>query len=323
MNKLTTIASIFFLSLLEGCSDGSGHDPLPVAETTVRLEGAIGLSATRAVIDSGYEKDLEVCFARQDETTGSTGAYGMWKVCEAVRLGGGGNRPITFAESQLYPADGTHIRLHGYYPAGEQVVIDSRTGKATFSLDGVTDIMATGSLTATTYDPVRTCTFRHLLTQVALVCYSDRAEQWGAVTKIEAVDICTAQQLAWQSETPQLTGALDGPVGKVAVRDINGLLLPQIGEDEELPEVQGYILLPVLPADGTVAHPLQFEVTTAEDGKGNETATVSHVSVSVDGGFLLGKRHVVSLFFTDGRKIQAASVGVEQWTDKDAGEIPI
>lgn len=319
MKEIIVIAGIAFLPWLIACSDGSGQNPLPVPETTVRLEGAIGLS-TRAVIDSGYEKDLDVCFARQDETVVSLGSYGAWSLCNATRNGGKGNRPILFDELQLYPSDGSHIRLHGYYPAGDGMAPGILTVKATFVIDGKTDIMATGCLTATTYEPVRTCTFRHLLTQIALVCYSDRAEQWGAVTKIEAVGITVGQQLDWLSETPQLTASPTRQVADVVVQDIDGLPLPKVDEGAGLPDAQGYILLPV---SATVAYPIQLQVTTTKDGNGNETETVSRVSVTAEGGFQAGKRHVVSLFFTDGRKIQATTVGVEQWTDRDAGEIPI
>ncbi|MCD8270430.1 MAG: fimbrillin family protein [Parabacteroides sp.] len=318
MNNLTKIASILLLlPALAACSD-SAPSPGQTPETMISLEAAIGPS-TRGVIGSGYAEDLPVCFARQDETGVSSGSYGVWRTCPAIRTGGQGNRPIVFAEAQWYGLDGRSTHLHGYYPSGDVTAVDAQTGKVTFTIDGKTDIMATGCLAATAYQPVRTCTFRHLLTQVALACYSDRAEQWGAVTRIEAVDIRTAQQLDWQSETPRLAGALDGPVGNMAVQDIDGLPLVQVDEGEDLPEAQGYILLPVPESGGTV----QLAVTTTKDGKGTETATVTLVAVTVEGGFQSGKRHVVSLFFTDGSKIQATSVGVKQWTEQDAGEIPI
>ena len=315
MKNILQLLSLVCLSGMIACSD-DGDRKLPVPETTVRLEGAIGQS-TRAVIGSGYEKDLAVCFARQDETAVSSGTYGVWSLCKATRSAGKGNRPILFDALQLYPTDGSRIRLHGYYPAGDGTASDLQGGKVTFTLDGQTDIMATGCLAATTYEPVQTCTFRHLLTQVALVCYSNRSEQWGTVTKIETVGITVAQQLDWQSETPQLVALPTGQVAHVTVQDIAGLSLPQAEEGGELPEAQGYVLLPAL------STPLQLEVTTTKDGNGNAVETVSHVAVSVEGGFLAGKRHVVSLFFTDGNKIQATTVGVERWTDQEVGEIPI
>lgn len=313
MKKIIVIATIVCLRALTACSDGSDPTPQPVPETTVCLEGAIGVS-TRAVIGSGYKKDLAVCFARQDET--GSGAYGTWSVSGAVRSGGSGNRPVVFDKTQLYPSDGSNIRLHGYYPATGET--DVAAGRVIFTIDGMTDVMATGPLSGNSLAPLRTCTFRHLLTQLGLVCYSDRADRWGEIVRIEAMGVHTRQQLDWLSASPVLADVSSpGEIKIVAVQEIAGLPVPQVEEGGELPEVQGYILLPALSA------PLQLQVTTTKDGNGNETETVSRVSVAVEGGFQAGKRHVVSLFFTDGRKIQATTVGVEQWTDRDAGEIPI
>lgn len=313
MKKIIVIATIACLRALTACSDGSDPTPQPVPETVVCLEGAIGVS-TRAVIGSGYKKDLAVCFARQDET--GSGVYGTWSVSGAVRSGGAGNRPVVFDETQLYPSDGSNIRLHGYYPAtGEP---DAAAGRMTFTIDGMTDVMATGPLSGNSFAPLRTCTFHHLLTQLGLLCYSDRTDRWGEIAGIEVTAVHTRQQLDWQSVSPVLSDASSTEdIKAVAVQEIAGLAIPEVEEGGELPEAQGYILLPASPV------PLQLEVTTTKDGNGNAVETVSRVSVSVEGGFLPGKRHVVSLFFTDGRKIQATTVGVEQWTDRDAGEIPI
>ena len=313
MKKIIVIATIACLRALTACSDGNDPTLQPVAETTVCLEGAIGVS-TRTVIGSGYEKDLAVCFARQDETT--SGVYGTWSVCGAVRSGGSGNRPVVFDETQLYPSDGSNIRLHGYYPVTGEA--DATAGRMTFTIDGMTDVMATGPLSGNSFAPLRTCTFHHLLTQLGLLCYSDRTDRWGEIAGIEVTGVHTRQQLDWQSVSPVLSDASSTEdIKAVAVQEIAGLAIPEVEEGGELPEAQGYILLPASPV------PLQLEVTTTKDGNGNAVETVSRVSVSVEGGFLPGKRHVVSLFFTDGRKIQATTVGVERWADQDAGEIPI
>lgn len=322
MRKIIVIAGIMVLPWLTACRDGGGGDPLSQPGAAVHLEGSIGMS-TRGVIGSGYDKDLELGFARRDETAGAPGTYGAWTVFEAVRQGGAGSRPITFTQPQLYPFDGRRISLHGYYPAGAESDADPQTGKTLFYIDGATDILATGCLTASVYNPVRSCTLRHLLTQVALVCYSDRPEQWGTVVKIEAAGIPLAQELDWQQETPQLVAASGSPVGKVEVQDIAGLVLPQAGGAEYLPEAQGYILLPVSSSDGTTSSPLQLEVTTSKDGRGVETPTLSQVSVSVEGGFQAGSRHQISLFFTEGCQIEAVSVSVEQWTDRETVELPL
>ena len=321
MNKLIQIASVFLLPAFTACSDGNRVQP-PVPEPAVRLEGTIGLS-TRAVIGSDCEEELEVVFARQDETTAYAESYGEWSVCKAVREGGAGKRPIVFDEPQWYPPDGRGIHLHGYYPAGNGTV-DLQAGKVTFAVDGKTDIMATGCLSGSIYEPVHTCTFRHLLTQIAWVCYADRTELWGTVTKIEAVGVHTQQELDYRHEPPLLTDASSGGgIQNLPVQDITGLTVPQVAEGEELPDPQGYILLPVSPVDGTAENPLHLQITTTKDGRGNEVETVTPASITVEGGFRPGRRHVVSLFFSGNGAVRISSVRVEAWTEYDAGELPI
>ena len=319
---VTAFISIAILPGLAACSD-SNPTPEPVPEAAVCLEGAIGQS-TRGVIGSGYEKDLEVCFARQEETTVPTEIYGTWSIYEAVRRGGKGNRPIVFAQSQSYPEDGRHIRLHGYYPAKGEAEAVAGMGKVTFIVDGTTDIMSTGILTGSGYAPIQTCTFRHLLTQVRLVCYSDRSEGWGTIKTIEAIDVHTWQTLDLEQETPRLDDISSGDAIKnIPVQDIVNLPVPEVTVGEDLPEPQGYLLLPISPIDGTAKHPLHLRITTTKDGRGTEHETVSEVSFHIEGGFQTGKSHVVTLFFTDKSKIQTTSVSVEAWTDHEQDDMPI
>ena len=109
MNKLIVITTFVCLRGLTACSD-SNPTPPPVPETAICLEGAIGAS-TRGIIGSGYEQELKVSFARQDESAVSTDTYSGWAVHEAVRQGGRGNRPIVFAESQSYPEHSHKLSL--------------------------------------------------------------------------------------------------------------------------------------------------------------------------------------------------------------------
>lgn len=319
MNKPIVIATVVILSGITACSD-SNPTPQLVPETVVNLEGAIGLS-TRVVIDSGYETDLDICFVRQDET-GNT--YGAWSLYKAVRSGGAGNRPIRFEIPQLYPADGSHIRLHGYYPVEGEPTTDAGGGKVTFRIDGTTDIMATGILEGNGYVPVTTCTFRHLLTQVRLVCYSDRADAWGTIQTIEAADVHTRQELDLSAETPRLADiSVAEDIKNLPVQDIAGLLIPQVASDGSPPEAQGYLLLPASPVNGTADHPLHLRITTTKDGNGNPKETLSNAFVRIEGGFEIGKSHIVSLFFTGAANIQTTHVSVEAWTEDEQGEMPI
>ena len=319
------VAAFISVAILWGltvCSD-SNPTPLPVPDTAVCLEGAIGAS-TRGIIGSGYAEDLKVNFARQDESAVLTGTYGRWAVHKAVRQGGRGNRPIVFAESQSYPADGRHIRLHGYYPVEGEPTTDAGGGKVTFCVDGTTDIMATGILVGNGYVPVTTCTFRHLLTQVRLVCYSDRADAWGTIQTIEAADVHTRQELVLSAETPRLGDiSVAEDIKNLLVQDIADLPLPGITSDRSPPEAQGYLLLPTSPVDGTADHPLHLRITTTKDGNGNLKETLSDVFVRIEDGFQTGKSHIVSLFFTGAANIQTTHVSVEAWMEDEQGEMPI
>ncbi len=320
--KVIVLASVAILWGLTACSD-SDPTPLPVPETAVCLEGAIGAS-TRGIIGSGYEQDLKVNFARQDESAVLTGTYGRWAVHKAVRQGGRGNRPIVFAELQSYPADGRHIRLHGYYPVEGEPTTDAGTDKVTFRIDGTTDIMATGILVGNGYVPVTTCTFRHLLTQVRLVCYSDRVDAWGTIQTIEAADVHTRQELDLSAETPRLADiSVAEDIKNLPVQDIAGLLIPQVASDGSPPEAQGYLLLPASPVNGTADHPLHLRITTTKDGNGNPKETLSNAFVRIEGGFEIGKSHIVSLFFTGASNIQTTHVSVEAWMEDEQGEMPI
>lgn len=270
------------------------------------------------------KQDLKVNFARQDESVVLTGTYSGWAVHKAVRQGGKGNRPIVFAESQSYSGDGRRIRLHGYYPAGNVPTGNVGTGKVPFTIDGTTDIMATGILVGNSYVPVTTCTFRHLLTQVRLVCYSDRADAWGTIQTIEAADVHTHQELDLSVETPRLADiSVAEDIKNLPVQDIAGLLIPQVASDGSPPEAQGCLLLPVFPVDGTAAHPLHLRITTTKDGNGNLKETLSDVFIRIEGGFQTGKSHIVSLFFTGAANIQTTHVSVEAWMEDEQGEMPI
>lgn len=321
MNRFIITAILVSLSGIMSCS---GDDPAQVVpETAVRLEGAIGVS-TRGVISSEYDADLDVNFARQDETAGSAGTYGTWGVHKAVREGGNGNRPITFAEPQSYPSDGRRIRLHGYYPAEGEPAAVAGTGKVFFRIDGATDIMATGLLGGNGFTPVTTCTFRHLLTQIRLACYSDGAGDWGSISMIEAIDVHARQELDLGEQTPRLVDISSGEdIKDLTVQDITNLLIPQLSANESPPEAQGYLLLPVTPTNGTAEHPLHLRITTTKDGRGNAVETVSDVLVTIDGGFETGKSHIISLLFTGKGAIQMVNVSVEAWTNKEQGEMPI
>lgn len=289
MKNRIVIVTFVFLSGFASCSDdggGNGSVLPPASEAAVRLKGAIGLS-TRGVIGEDYNEDLKLSFARADILdVDAPDVAGLWGVYTAVRSGGGGSRPIIFMQTQNYPASGS-LYLHGYYPAdGEKVVSNAAAKKVTFTIDGETDVMATGRFKATNTQHTVTCTFKHLLTQLTFICYSNHVEKWGEIKKIEAADISLKQELDWTAGTPVLTSAAssDGnsEKGALPVQDITyPLAISQVNGGDPIPEeAKGYILLPVAGGLGGSTNALWLDITTTKDGKGGERKRYS-VSTSM------------------------------------------
>ena len=78
--------------------------------------------------------------------------------------------------------------------------------------------------------------FRHLLTQVRLVCYSDHADGWGIIKTIEAVDVHTRQTLDLEQETPRLDDiSSDDGIKNIPIQDIVNLSIPDVTSSEDLP----------------------------------------------------------------------------------------
>lgn len=316
MKKRIVETAFVCLSGIMACSDG-GNNGLQPVETTIRLEGSIGLSS-RAAIGSGYADALAVCFARQDETVPGSRMYGAWSMCKAVRNGGDGRQPILFTVPQFYPVDGRTIRMQGYFPMEDETVASDVAGTVLFTVDGTTDIMATGLLNGNAYTPFNTCIFYHLLTQIQLVCYSRDADKWGSITQIDVVNVHTRQQLTFSVVLPFLTDVSSvADIKMVPVSDMPVFPIPEIEEEEDLPDPQGIVLLPV--SGGAY----RLRIVTTKDGRGNETETTSEVAIGVEDGFLTGKSHVISLLFTEESQIKTTSVGVTAWTEHDEVDIPI
>lgn len=311
------------LSVMQGCSDGPGHEEPSKA---LHLEGAIGTS-TRAVINSGYEKDLDVCFARSDQGN-------VWQELPAVRIGGIGRTPIVFAEPQFYPDDNREVRLNGYYP-GSGWTGDVQERPVYIVTNGSTDLMATGLLSGSYSKPVTTCTFRHLLTQLKFLCFSDQPDLWGEITKIEVVDIHRQQTFTLSDKVPVLS-----PVESSATFSLSSICTGEgetlelyAGSPGSIPEsltVQDSILVPAQGA-GTEQYPLTLHITTQKGGVGIEkpggyrhTATLVVKDTDTgESGVQAGFSHRVEMSFTNS-EIEIVAVSVDPWTSVEIDDpIPL
>lgn len=292
------------LLLLAGCSEGDA--PQPAVLRSVCLDSSIGVSS-RAVINSGYTKDLDLRFARQDELAG-TGLQGAWEYLDAVRTGGSGQTPIRFTRQQLYPTEG-YLRLHGYYPRTGSPV--AATNSVAFVIDGETDIMSTGILSGSNDEPVETCTFRHLLSQLQFICYSDKPEDWGNIVRIEVADLPLQQELRLEEESPVLHMAENSPTGNLAVCELLDYAMPEVMSDGRKPDPKGYILIPVVPA-------IRLNIVTTKDGTGKEIVTAHPAIVSIEEGVQAGQVHRIELFFT-ASGIEIVTVTVTDWKNPPSG----
>lgn len=309
MKKIYPIMCLIaFLSGLQGCSEGDDQNGLTEA---LQLEGAIGTS-TRAVINSGYEADLGVCFARRDE-----GASG-WEELSAVRIGGGGRTPVIFDIPQFYPDGGRTVSLSGYYP--REGWTGGAEGTPVYTLtDGSTDLMATGLLTGAYPNRKLTgCTFRHLLTQLKFVCFSDRPEQWGAVTKIEVEDVYRGQTFRLDAPSPVLTPVTSSGVVTLTAIGASAGKAFELYTGVAGQAAQDSILLPA--QGGTDAHPLVLHVTTQKGGvdiekPGGYHHTAALVIKDAQGadGLQAGYSHRVEIAFINSG-LEVTNVSVEPWS---------
>ena len=315
MKKIYPIVFLMaVLSGLQACSDGDDPDSLT---GRLQLEGAIGAS-TRAVLNSGYEADLAVCFARCDA------GESAWQELPAVRIGGAGSTPVVFDVPQFYPEGGKSVQLHGYYPRSGWA--GGAGGAPVYTVaDGETDLMATGVLNGSYPDAQITgCTFRHLLTQLKFVCFSDQPDLWGAVTQIEVEGIYRQQTFRLTDTNPTLSPVTTSGVATLgAIGTADGRTFDLYDtSDGLLPAaraVQDSILIPAQGA-GTAGHPLVLHVTTQKSGVGVEkpggylhTATLVVKEADGAGGVQPGYSHRVEIAFTSSG-LEVVGVSVEPWS---------
>ena len=193
--------------------------------------------------------------------------------------------------------------------------------------------MATGLLSGSYSKPVTTCTFRHLLTQLKFLCFSDQPDMWGAITKIEVEDIHRQQTFA--DKMPVLS-----PVESSATFSLSSICTGEgktlelyTGSSGSISEsliIQDSVLVPTQGA-GTEQYPLILHITTQKGGVGIEKpGGYQHTAILVvkdtdtgESGVQAGFSHRVEMSFTNS-EIEIASVSVDPWSSVEIDEpIPL
>ncbi|MDE6045979.1 MAG: fimbrillin family protein [Alistipes sp.] len=325
-NAALSMLSISAL-LFAGCSkteqaslptDGAAVEML-LSAGSVKVPGSISAKNTRAVIDSSYETDLEVAFARLDQDTDGnypadyTDAEALpatWKVnttSNTLPAKDEDASNIVFDTKQYYISRSANnsSKLVGWYPDNE--VAD---GVVTFDIDGETDVMLTEVLegnknakfgiydaTAPT-DPAKTKIFHfeHQLALLKVKAYAtdaDAEKVWGKIKSIVIKDQLPECKITLPATVEFEGEAADLDLVKKLVADDSDIEYdlsvgiadqpadPEEGDDEEAAE----------PAEGE--EPAELKNNAVECGyalippvKAAEDATLTLVVETVEGGKL-------------------------------------
>ncbi len=325
-NAALSMLSISAL-LVAGCSkteqaslptDGAAVEML-LSAGSVKAPGSISAKNTRAVIDSSYESDLEVAFARLDQDT--DGNYpadyqdavalpATWKINSTLSTLPAKDEEasdIVFDTKQYYLSRSANnsSKLVGWYP--DNTLTD---GAVTFEIDGETDVMLTevleGSKSAkfgiydamNPTDPAKTKIFhfKHQLALLKVKAYAtdaDAEKVWGKVKSITIKDQLPECKITLPATVEFEGEAADLELVKKLVADDSDIEYdlsigiadapadPEEGDDEEAPDPEEGEE-PAEPKNNEVecGYAMIAPVEAAED------ATLTLVVETVEGGKL-------------------------------------
>lgn len=304
--------------ILSSCSNNEDPANIPGANE-IQLNAGIGVQtrAGEGVISPNYEQDLKVAFARFDQGASSWAGLDL----KAVRIGGSGQTPIAFDQTQSYdvvtPTNQT--TLIGYYPRPVNPPA-TPTGtdpfNALYTIDGNTDIMATKPESGSKNSPIANVTFTHHLAQLQFRCVGsvDARTKWQNIA-IKVNSVPTDLQLRINKATgvePALTVVSPGTTGNL---NVNGNSKTPQNPDDANP-ITGYVMLyPVTGLGDTT--PLSVEIT----GDYNNVPTTKTVNIqNISGGLKKGISHLITLIFTVDGDISASSTAdIAPWNPGNAG----
>lgn len=304
--------------ILSSCSNNEDPANTPGMDE-IQLNAGIGVQ-TRAlpgegVISPNYEQDLKVAFARIDQNATSWTGTDL----KAVRIGGSGKTPIAFELTQSYDVANPNNKttLIGYYPRPENTPASTGTDpfNALYTIDGITDIMATPPVSGSKSGPINNCTFGHLLAQLQFryVGSSDAQTKWQNISvKVKNVPLDLQLRIN-KGIDPALTVATPGTTGDLDV--VGGSKTPQ-SPDDASPNT-GYVMLYPVTDLGTGANALTVEIT-GEYGNAQKTKQVDITNIA--NGLERGKSNLITLIFTvDGDISASATADIAPWVPGNAG----
>ncbi|WP_459187388.1 fimbrillin family protein [Parabacteroides sp. APC149_11_2_Y6] len=303
------------LLLLASCTQDAALQEKEALE--IRLSAGIGSleasGATRGVINEDYAKQLDVSFARIDQT-GATSwpAYtGIATPLAATRAGGAGQQNISFTKKQFYQNGETDngTKLIGWYPNTDTYT----NGTVAFDISkGTVDVMLTPEVTGNKAETEQfgkdghTFTFNHLLTQVTVKAFASvdgTAAMWGKVTSVKVKGQPTTCTVTLPGQTPTAWGSTAHLLLKNPENDTDMATVDLNGSSDTSPVTLGYAMF-----KPTTTPSLTLEVITEKGGTRDVTVTLPGNT----GTFAAGTAYTVTLNFKSTEVVPTASISAWQ-----------
>lgn len=300
---------------LAACSKEQPQSPAGTSRD-IRITTSISGVESKAVA-LGSEKQTEVQVLRKDNPTGTVPTDFSGSPVSVTRETSGS---LTFATAPTYDVNNNYAFFAAYHPKG-----NAGSNKATWTIDGKTDIITTAAWNAGNYAaPVATgMTFNHQLAQLEVICKADPSADvseaavqsaWGQITAIELVNTSATAEFAYDGlgmtfSTANATLPLSGPDYSAAFSNVT---ITKANSDV----TAAGMFAPA--AAGTAPITLNVKSTVLTGGK---TVTVQLASAGTDKGFEKGLKHTVTLTFGASTKnISATVTSITPWGSGYTGD---
>lgn len=213
-NKWVLYINAALLPVFSACSADA---PMEMVQDDGRVEIRVstGISsavspATRAVpdgmINSGFDTDLDVAFARAD--AGDDGNYTVYETKALTGSITAANKTLAFAPAEYYLANGKNTKLIGWYLRRSGVTFNQTTGEVDFgAIDGKTDIMVTPLQEGNKSTKMPDFSFKHLLTQISVKVYAPDAAAAGLWGQVLSPIKITGMKQSCKFTVPAVTSA--------------------------------------------------------------------------------------------------------------------
>lgn len=279
------------------------------ASTAIEVSAGLADAETKAVINSGYDKKLDVMFGYLQ---GSGNSFTNWY--NGTRMAGAGNQLVTFGEETLTYTSyaNTQTKMVGIYP--RPVVSGNVSSPIAYTIDGDMDLMATECQSADKDNLFKPFIFNHKLTQLQIKCVgaTEAIKSWGDIKSIKVNDQPVNLRLNVLPANVETTLEINGSVTKQQLSFFN--CPSKIVTAKEENPVIGYCMIYPEENLGTPSLPITLDVLTAYDGTNPDNPrqmnTAKKITINnIREGVKEGYAHLITLIFSsDGEIVIEADI---------------